>query len=137
MSTAITGPHIGHEPELRDQNRYSDRFTTLGIVARDCRQKVEEDSMSSLAQFCDSTCADQMHMAERELSAFIGAVTQLFGPDEAKLSAEDWLNQALLMDSPRLSTSRNWREVTIAASARLANRLTVHCSPELAERKIS
>ena len=30
-----------------------------------------------------------MHIAERELSAFIGAVTQLFGPEEAKLSAED------------------------------------------------
>jgi len=66
-----------------------------------------------------------MHIAERELSAFIRAVTQLHGPEEAKLAAGDWLNESELMDSPPLSTSRNWRAVTIAASARLANRLTV------------
>jgi hypothetical protein len=67
----------------------------------------------------------QMHIAERELSAFIRAVTQLFGSEEARLSAEDWLDESELMDSPPLSTSRNWRAVTIAASARLANRLAV------------
>ena len=75
--------------------------------------------------FCNTTYADQMHIAERELSAFIGAVSQLFGPEEATLSAEDWLDESELMDSPPLSTSRNWRAVTIAASARLANRLAV------------
>ena len=66
-----------------------------------------------------------MHIAGRELSAFIRAVTQLFGPEDAKLSAEDWLDESELMDSPPLSTSRNWRGVTIAASARLSNRLAV------------
>ena len=81
--------------------------------------------MNSQEQFCNSTYADQMHLAERELSAFIGAVTQLFGPEEAKLSAEDWLDESELMDSPHRSTSRDWRAVTVAASARLANRLTV------------
>jgi hypothetical protein len=81
--------------------------------------------MNSEEQFCNSTYADQMHIAERELSAFIRAVTQLFGPEEAKLSAEDWLDESELMDSPPRSTSRNWRAVTIAASARLANRLAV------------
>jgi hypothetical protein len=34
-----------------------------------------------------------MDTAERELSAFIGAVTQLSCPEEAKLSAEDWLDE--------------------------------------------
>ncbi len=81
--------------------------------------------MNSQGQFCNSSYADQMHIAERELPAFIRAVTQLFGPEEAKLSAEDWLDESELMDSPPLSTSRNWRTVTIAASARLANRLAV------------
>ena len=81
--------------------------------------------MNSQEQFCNSTCAGQMHIAERELSAFIRAVTQLFGPEEAKLSAEDWLDESELMDCPPLATSRNWRAVTIAASARLANRLDV------------
>ncbi len=81
--------------------------------------------MNSQEQFCNSTCADQMHIAERELSAFIRAVTQLFGPEEAKFSAEDWLDEMEVMDSRPLATSRNWRAVTIAASARLANRLAV------------
>jgi len=66
--------------------------------------------------------AEQMHLAERELSAFIGAVTKLFGPEQARLSAEDWLEESELLDSPPRSLSRNWRAVTIAASARLANR---------------
>jgi hypothetical protein len=65
-----------------------------------------------------------MDIAERELSAFIRAVTQLFGPEEAKLSAEDWFDELELMNSLPLS-SGNWRAVTIAASARLANRLAV------------
>jgi hypothetical protein len=79
--------------------------------------------MSSRGQFCDATCADQMHIAERELSAFIRAVMRIYGSEEAKLAAEDWLEESELMDSPPLSASRNWRSVTIAASARLANRL--------------
>jgi hypothetical protein len=131
MSNPILRCHRYHGPIVRfpafwcDRVMSSDRcgrlLTTLGSVAADCRQKVA-DSMNSRAQFCDSTCADQMHLAERELSAFMHAVTQLFGPEEAKLSAEDWFDQ--LIGSPPLSTSRNWRAVTIAASARLANRLT-------------
>jgi hypothetical protein len=79
--------------------------------------------MNSEEHFCDSTCADQMHFAERELSAFIRAVTQVFGSEEAKLSAEDWLDQSEIMDDSPRSTSRNWRAVTITASVRLANRL--------------
>jgi len=66
-----------------------------------------------------------MHIAGRELSAFIRAVTQLFGPEDAKLSAEDWLDESELMDSPHRATSKEWRAVTIAASARLANRETL------------
>jgi hypothetical protein len=38
-------------------------------------------------------CADLIKMAEGELSAFFNAVTQLFGPAEAQLSAEDWLHE--------------------------------------------
>lgn len=35
-----------------------------------------------------------MHMAERELAAFISAATELFGPEQARLSAEDWLEES-------------------------------------------
>jgi hypothetical protein len=66
---------------------------------------------------------DQMHLAERELSAFIAAVTELFGAAQARLSAEDWLDESELVFSPPRFTSRDWRNVTIAASARLASQL--------------
>ncbi len=65
-------------------------------------------------------------MAEREFSAFISAVKELHGPEQAQLSAVDWLGELELlelMDSQSGSTNRHWRAVTIAASARLANRL--------------
>jgi hypothetical protein len=81
--------------------------------------------MNSEEQFCISTYSAEMDDAERELFAFIGAVTQLFGPEAAKLSAQDWLNESELMDSPPRSTNRDWRAVTVAASARLADRIAV------------
>jgi hypothetical protein len=81
--------------------------------------------MNANESFCNSTYADQMHVAERELSAFISAVTELFGPEQARLSTEDWLDESELIDSPPQCASRNWRAVTVAASARLANRLAV------------
>jgi hypothetical protein len=62
-------------------------------------------------------------MAEREFSAFISAVKELLGPDHAQLSAVDWLDGLELMDSHPGTTNRHWRAVTIAASARHANRL--------------
>ena len=68
--------------------------------------------------------ANRVTTAERELGAFIGAVAELYGPEQARLSADDWLNELALVDSLTSSTSRDWRRVTVAASARLANRLT-------------
>jgi hypothetical protein len=81
--------------------------------------------MDKEESLCNSTCEDQINMAERELSAFIRAVTELFGPEQARLSTEDWLDQSELMDSPHRATRKEWRAVTIAASARLANRETL------------
>jgi hypothetical protein len=81
--------------------------------------------MDEEESFCNSTCENQINMAERELSAFIRAVTELFGPEQARLSTEDWLDQSELMDSPYTATGKEWRAVTIAASARLANRETL------------
>ena len=62
-------------------------------------------------------------MAERGFSVFISAVKELHGPEQAQLSAVDWLDELELMDSQPGSTNRDWRAVTIAASARFANRL--------------
>jgi uncharacterized protein YecA (UPF0149 family) len=63
--------------------------------------------------FSDSTCTDQIRMAERELSAFISAVRELMSSQQAKLSAGDWLEESGLTNGLPGSTSRNWREVTV------------------------
>src|SRR5438132_5600667 len=67
--------------------------------------------------------ADLMVIAERELGAVIGAVTELFGPEQARLAAEDWVDELELMDALPAPTRRDWGSVTIAASAQLARRL--------------
>jgi len=81
--------------------------------------------MTQSESFSSSLYTDQMYLAERELSAFIAAVAELFGADQAKMSVEDWLDESELMDVSPRSTCRDWRAVTIAASVRLANRLNV------------
>lgn len=86
-------------------------------------QKKGENLMNSDQSFDNLAYEDQMHLAERELAAFIRAVKQLFGAESALLSAEDWLDESQLMDSPPHATSRDWQAVTVAASARLANRV--------------
>jgi len=84
--------------------------------------------MNPLARYKPSTnsdprCADLMTMAERELSAFFNAVTQLFGSEEAELSAEDWLHEFIEIDG--LPTSaREWRLVTAKVSTRIASRMS-------------
>ena len=66
---------------------------------------------------------DGTTMAKRELSAFFTAVTELYGPEQAEASAEDWLRELMAADGLPTST-REWRTLTIAAAARLANRVT-------------
>ena len=79
--------------------------------------------MNGHESFSDLIYEEQTHLAERELSSFLSAVTKLYGPEQAALAAQDWLDESQLIDSPPLSTERNWRAVTIAASARLADRM--------------
>ncbi len=92
--------------------------------------------MDSRDPFSNSLYADQLLMAESELSAFLKVVTDLFGPEQAGLAEEDWLHEADLMDSPPRSTSRNWGAVTVAASARLENRLDVARQHPVPPRRI-
>jgi hypothetical protein len=89
------------------------------------KTRAEEEPMNTKESFCNSTCEDEMRTAERELAAFISAVTELFGPAQARLAANDWLDESERIDSPLRPTNRDWRAVTVAASAQLANRLTV------------
>ena len=67
-------------------------------------------------------CTEFMTMAERELSAFFNAVTQLFGSEQADLSAEDWLHELIEIDGLPAST-REWRLITAKVSTRLASRV--------------
>jgi alkylhydroperoxidase/carboxymuconolactone decarboxylase family protein YurZ len=69
-------------------------------------------------------CPDRMTMAERELSAFFNAVTELFGPEQAELSAADWLQELIESDVLAAST-REWRLITAKVSTRLASRVIV------------
>jgi hypothetical protein len=79
-------------------------------------------------------CPDLMTMAERELSAFFNAVTQLFGAAQAEISAKDWLRE--LIEIHVLPTSaREWRLITAKASTRLASR--VNASSLSAELQIA
>jgi hypothetical protein len=71
----------------------------------------------------DHPCPDLTLMAERELSAFFNAVTQLFGSEQAELSAKDWLRELIVVDGLPVST-REWRLITAKASTRLASRLS-------------
>ncbi len=71
----------------------------------------------------DHPCPDLTLMAERELSAFFNAVTQLFGSEQAELSAKDWLRELIVVDGLPAST-QEWRLITAKASTRLANRVS-------------
>jgi hypothetical protein len=71
----------------------------------------------------DLTCGDLIKMAELELSAFFRTVTDLFGSEQAEVSAEDWLREVVAID--RLPTStREWRSITARVLARLVGRVT-------------
>jgi len=70
------------------------------------------------SKFSNLGCADLVAMAERELSAFFKVVTQSFGPEQAQLSAEEWLHELTEIDGLP-SSVREWRLITAKASTRL------------------
>ncbi len=61
-------------------------------------------------------------LAKQELSAFLSAVTELYGADEAEASADDWLRELIASDDVP-NSAREWRTLTVAAAARLASRV--------------
>jgi hypothetical protein len=73
--------------------------------------------------------ADLVVIAERELGAFIRAVTELFGQEQARLAAEDWVDELELADALPGPAWRDWGSVTVAASAQLARRLNTEVNP--------
>lgn len=69
-------------------------------------------------------CVNLMMTAEKELAAFFRAVTELFGSEQAELSAEDWLRELEAINGLPVSI-REWRLITISAALRLADRLSI------------
>jgi hypothetical protein len=66
--------------------------------------------------------AQQLALAERELSAFITAVHQLFGAEQSWQAGNIWIEESERMDWPSEAPVIDWRKVTIAASGRLVDR---------------
>ncbi len=66
---------------------------------------------------------DVMLYSENELAALYNAVLNLFGPEQAQLTAEDWLRELQVMEWPADSLTPNWRQPTMAAVQQLADRL--------------
>lgn len=61
-------------------------------------------------------------MAERELAAFTAAVNELFGAEQARQAAEDWISEfASAWEGGE--TVRDLRQITIKAAPRFAKRV--------------
>ena len=75
----------------------------------------------------DSTCTELLGMAQRELAALFQAVTELFGVEQAELSARDWLHE---VDASGMlpASAREWRQITVRVITQLAERCG-HATP--------
>ena len=55
----------------------------------------------------------------------LSGIPATFGPEQPRVAAEDWVDELEFVDILPEPAGRDWRSVTIAAAARLANRLNV------------
>jgi len=74
--------------------------------------------------------------AEKELAAFARAVQELFGEGQVRQSIEDWIEELELMDWRCAESAPDWRGITIAATVRLASRISALSQTE-GERTLS
>ena len=79
---------------------------------------------------CD---ASLIILAECELAAFAGAVSELFGSEQARVSTAEWLEELQSLNWPARPEFLTFVELPIAASARLADR---HLSPCFIQYKV-
>lgn len=56
--------------------------------------------MDTREPFSSSIYTEQEHREDQELSAFTDAVTEFYGPEQARLSERDWLEESDLIDAP-------------------------------------
>ena len=74
-----------------------------------------------------ATCALLLTDAGRELAAFLQAVNDLFGTEQAQQSSQDWIEELESIDWSTQKINPDWRAITIAAAIRLARRVNVAC----------
>lgn len=86
---------------------------------------MDEEKATSIGETmgCAQFTAGVLPIAEKELAAFARAVTELFGAEQARRAVEDWIEELELSEWPTGSAPPDCRQVTIAAAARLANRV--------------
>jgi hypothetical protein len=68
-------------------------------------------------------------LAEKELSAFVHAVDQLFGTEQARRSGLAWIHEMEVMNWLDGEAIPNWRKATISASTQLCP-----CIPSICDR---
>jgi hypothetical protein len=108
-------------PDLSAGSIDADTLVQFGsVVRRDLSANVMTHQSSS---GCEKNFANLMASAERELGAFVAAVTDAFGAEEARRAAEDWLEELESMPLPDGLSSCLWRTITITSAARLTIRL--------------
>jgi hypothetical protein len=81
---------------------------------------MSNESISAIDQ--EGSMAQVLASAERELSAFVGAVNRLFDAEEGRKAAKSWIVELERTDWLSGPSVIDWRKVTIAAAARLVRR---------------
>jgi hypothetical protein len=76
-------------------------------------RKLEETALSD---------AELIILAERELAAFSRAVGELFGAEQASLSAAEWIDELESLTWPARPGIPDFRRISTAGSARLGHR---------------
>jgi hypothetical protein len=75
---------------------------------------------------------DLVTTAERELAAFVSAVSASLGPDQAGLAADQWIEELLSLDFSDGLRIPDWRQITITAASLLAK----HSATTLCGRRV-
>src|SRR5262249_48935733 len=111
----------------RQTNRPQDR---LIVVGRSKGQAMKSESKAGelagvrAARFSAEVDAGPFNQAEKELAAFVAAVSTLHGEEQARAAADDWLLELLALEEHCKGACLDLRSVTIGAARRLARRLS-------------
>jgi hypothetical protein len=88
------------------------------VTSQPERVLMSNESIGSIDR--EGTMAQLLASAEREFSAFVTAVNQLFDDERGLKAANKWIEELERTDWPSEASAIDWRKVTIAAAARLS-----------------